>query len=452
MTQCTPIEADPAAPPVPRMRGALLGGACLSLQPLLLSALMLPVTAYVVRGLGPTAYGQWATATAIVAVVTFVANLGLRGAFVRSVARSPASAEAAFAEQMGARTGLSLVAAALAVGLSVALRHPPVVVLCTGVSAAGLLLMTVSTTAADTLQALQRLPTVAGANVAAGLSLSLASVVAVRSGAGPVAVAASYLVGSAVSSALLLAVIRRRHFRPRVRWDARRCGSLLRAARFLGAQQFVFSVANNAEALIIPGLVGPTVFGFFSAGALLANRLTAIPEGLCSAAYPAMVDARRAGTRAVVAVFLRFLAVDVLACAAAALAVGFLAPAVAGLLFPGQSEVCERVMRVTIWLLPALGVHSAVGYLFNALDMDAEQARASFAGAVASLGLTCLLVWRFGIVGASWSMVLRYVVHLVAQAPYVVRIVRSVARPSRPTAPAAPPAAATAAPGVVGAG
>src|SRR5687768_15585598 len=50
--------AGPAAgPPKASLRRTFFGAACISLQPVLLSALMLPVTAYVIRGLGPTDYG-----------------------------------------------------------------------------------------------------------------------------------------------------------------------------------------------------------------------------------------------------------------------------------------------------------------------------------------------------------------------------------------------------------
>src|SRR5688500_13167142 len=85
------------------LRGRFFGAVCTSLQPILLSAIALPATAYVIRRLGPTQYGQWAVATTLVTVVTFLTNLGLRGAFVRSVAREPEAAARLFAEQLGLR-------------------------------------------------------------------------------------------------------------------------------------------------------------------------------------------------------------------------------------------------------------------------------------------------------------------------------------------------------------
>jgi hypothetical protein len=41
------------------IRTTLIAGACLSLQPLLLNALSVPVMGYLIHRLGPEAYGQW---------------------------------------------------------------------------------------------------------------------------------------------------------------------------------------------------------------------------------------------------------------------------------------------------------------------------------------------------------------------------------------------------------
>jgi O-antigen/teichoic acid export membrane protein len=403
-----------------RLDRAFFGAACISLQPVILSALMLPATAYVIRGLGPTSYGQWAVATTLVGVVTFLTNLGLRGAFVRAVARDPKAAAVSLAEQLGLRLSLSLLAASAALVTGLLLGYSHVVIVCTLLSSLGLALLTASTTAADLLQALQRLPTVAGINMAAGVVLTVSSVTAVWLGAGPVGVAACYLAGPLTSLVLLLWVVRRQHFPIRVRWGLRRCLTLLWGARHMASQQLVWSASQYVEALMVPRLVGPTFFGYFSAGALLANRLTAVPEGLSSAAYPAMVSAYRGGARPALRVFMKFMALVLATSVAGAAAVSLLAGPIARLLFQKNPEVCEQVMRISIWLLPAMGAHYMLGYLMNAIDRDSAQARMSAIASAISLVVSAVLVWKFHIVGACWSMVLRYLIHLAVQVPYAV--------------------------------
>lgn len=409
------VAASERAPvaKVPRLRSAAFGAACISLQPILLSALMLPATAYVIRGLGPTAYGQWATATALVAATSFLTNLGLRGTFVRAVARDPGMASEAFAEQLGIRTVLGLFAAVVALGACALLGYSRTVLLCTAFSVLALVLTTIASTANDLLQALHRLPTIAAVNLLGGVFLTAASVIAICVGAGPVGVAATYLSGPVLSVAMLLWIVQRRHVCVRLHWNTRRSLKLLWEARFFAAQQLVATVSNNAEALIIPRLLGPTAFGFFSAGTLLPTRLTAIPDGIGTAAYPAIADTHRQAPEATPRMVLRFVLLAGAVCVPAALGVSLLADPISQLLFPGRGEVCEQVLRITIWLVPLMGLHCVISYAINAMNKDAPQARAWLFGGIAALVTSGVLVWQFGLIGACWSVVLRQGINLI---------------------------------------
>jgi len=181
------------------LKKSLLGGACLGLQPLLLNALSVPTMAYIIRGLGATAYGQWTMATALTVTIGLLANLGLRGVFVRHVAAHPENASAALAEQLGVRLTLAVLSALLLIGVCVALRYPPIVIGCALISAAAMIATTASTTLIDLLQALHRSPTVAMVNLIAGLMITFGSVLVVWLGFGPIGLAVAYLIGPIAS-------------------------------------------------------------------------------------------------------------------------------------------------------------------------------------------------------------------------------------------------------------
>src|SRR5437764_1361899 len=87
-------------------RTHVLGAAYLMAQPLLLNILSVPATAYIIRTLGPAAYGQWALGFALVTTASFLTNLGLRTTFVRFVAAHPAMAADKMAQQLGLRLSL----------------------------------------------------------------------------------------------------------------------------------------------------------------------------------------------------------------------------------------------------------------------------------------------------------------------------------------------------------
>jgi O-antigen/teichoic acid export membrane protein len=304
------------------------------------------------------------------------------------------------------------------------LHYSVTIVLCAVAAAVGLLLTVVSTTAGDALQALQRLHVVAIVNLVAGLLLTITSVVVVWFGAGPVGVAVSYLVGPLVSAPAMLWIIRRHHFAHGVRWSTKRAAALLWEARHITTQALLGSVSNNAEALMVPRIVGATLFGYFSAGALLANRLTTFPDGICTAAFPAMVDATRQGARQTLRVFVKFLLLMLAGGIPASLAVWLAAGPISSLLFPHHADVCKQVIRITVWMLPLMGVEGLVVALLLAFHKDAEQTRAKSLGAIVTVILAAAAVWKFGIVGACWSMVLRYAVYLALIVPCLVRTVR----------------------------
>lgn len=400
------------------MRKLYVGAALTSLQPLVLSALMLPATAYVIRGLGPEAYGQWMTASALVAFTMFATNLGLRVTFVRAVARNPEQAAEIFAHQMGARFCLAIIAAAVAMLSCLAMGYSHVVVVCTAFTALGLVITTLSGTAGDLLQGFQRLDVVAAANMAAGLTLQGLSVAAVILNWGPIGVSIAYMIGPVVSLVFLLRVVARQHFKVGITFDFKRMGGLFWEARYLAGQSLVHSASTNAEALMLPKLVSETGLGMFGSGTLLSTRLGAIPDGLASALYPAVVEAdTKNGPRAVVRLVGRFLALGLVVCFGIAIGVTVLAGPFAQILVPAQADIVAPIMRITIWLLPVMLVLWVLGAALNGLNGDAEQAKAAVIAAVVNLTMTTLLVWKFGLMGACWSMLLRYIVWLVIFIP-----------------------------------
>lgn len=407
------------------MNGSLkknvFGAACLSLQPIVLNAVSVPATAYIVRGLGPQSYGCWAMATALIATTTFLTNLGLRGTFVRAVARDPACAAGATADQLGIRTLLAVAAAAVSLAACAALGYPAVVLKCTAVAAAGLVLTSVYTTLADLLQALRRFPALSAVSLVAGLVLTAASVVAVRLGAGPAGLAAVYLLGPALSTAGLWWVVRRGHFPVRVAWDVGRFWRLLRDCRAFTAQQLVATASANAEALLLPRLAGPTTFGVFAAGTLLADRMGALPDGIGTAAYPDLArtyrdDPAAAGRRAAA-----YLCAALLACLPVAILGAYFAGPIAQILLGARAADGRRVIAVTVWAVPLVAVDCVMGYALNAAGREGGQAKASLAAAACNIAVAVALVTRLGLAGACWSWALRPAVRIAARGPLFVR-------------------------------
>jgi O-antigen/teichoic acid export membrane protein len=402
------------------LKKCLLGGACLSLQPLVLNALSLPVMALIIRALGPTSFGQWTMATSLIGALGIITNLGLRGAFIRHITHDPHSASSALAEQLGLRLILASAAAALAIILCLILNYPSIITACVAVAACAMILTTFATTLIDVLQATHRTPTVAAINLTAGLVLTAASIMVIWLGKGPLGLSLAYLAGP-LTSVLATFILIRRDMPIRIRCHPRNAARLLMRSRAFTAQQLLNSAPSYLDALLLPRLVGVTGFGFYTAGTLLPTRLAVVPDGLCTAAYPLLIQQfRDRPALAFRSAFLHLLMVTA-ACVFIALAITAAAGPIAQVLFPRQPAICRQVILLTIWALPLFGIETSLGYALNASGAAAAQARALFPATLANIFLTIILMAQLGLAGACIAIPLRFTVRIIALATCFVR-------------------------------
>jgi O-antigen/teichoic acid export membrane protein len=405
------------------LRKSLIGGACLSLQPLMLNALSVPAMAYIIRQLGPTGYGQWTMATALIGALAVLSNLGLRGAFIRQVAAEPDTAPDALADQLGLRLMLTLGVGVIAIALCLALRYPPVVIVCVAVTATTMLVTSFATTLVDLFQSLHRLTTVAAVNLLAGLVLTALSVVAAWLKLGPVAVALAYLAGP-LTSAIVFLALAQKLYPVRVRFSVSAAWQLLKRCRSFTAQQLTNTAPAYVDALLLPRLIGSLQFGFFSAGTLLPIRLSIVPDGLCTAAYPHLSKRFRQSRNGGARLTLHYLGILLAVCLPIAVLVAMLAGPIARVLFPVEPEICRVVILITIWTLPLTAVESVLGYAINGAGADAAQARASFPAALCNVLLSVILMSQLGLAGACFAIPLRNVVRIVVLSVCFLRSLR----------------------------
>ena len=73
-------------------RRSLIGASAVVAQPLLLNAVSIPATYYIISSLGPEQYGEWSIALSLLAATSVLVGLGTRLAFVRSISRDPSRA------------------------------------------------------------------------------------------------------------------------------------------------------------------------------------------------------------------------------------------------------------------------------------------------------------------------------------------------------------------------
>ncbi len=390
----------------------LVGGVSLSIAPLLLNVISLPALAYLIRQLGPTAYGQWTTATVLVASFAMLASLGLRGAFIRDLASGKVDLTQALADQLGTRLLLSALAAVLGTVVACAIGYPPIVLACVAICAAAMIIGALASTLVDALQAMHQSVSIAAISFIAGLTLTLTSVGVVFAGGGPIGVALAYCVGPL--TLLVLAWLKARRLCDiRIHSSIRTTKSVLTRSGGFAKQQLLNAAPLHAESLLLPTLLGFTHFGFFNAGALLSTRLTIIPDGVCTAAYPMISRKFAADRKQGVRLAWQVGLIMTVGCILIALVAAIFSGPFSRILFPSQPQLCQFVLLVTIWALPLSAIDSTLGYALNAAGADGAQARASLPAAICNVLLFVLLLTQLGIVGACIALPLRSLVRIV---------------------------------------
>ncbi|MCX7114028.1 MAG: oligosaccharide flippase family protein [Proteobacteria bacterium] len=398
----------------------------LTFQPLFLSAVGLPATAYIIRSMGALGYGQWAIGTTLVGTVSVLASLGLRPLFVRRVAQELDVARKQMPYQFGLRGLLAMGAISVALILCVVLQYSSVVLLCTAITACGLLLTTLGGVIDDVLSGLQRFRTVAMINLTSGIVLTLLSVVAAWYGYGPIGIALAYFTGPFTSITILIVIAKRYNLPIEIRWSIRHFRDLLMDSRMVGFGFIIATIRDRVEHLLVPKLVGITEFGYFVAGTILADRLTIIPSGLYGAFFPLIARTHK-NTPKIASVHVSHLIITTLiVCIPISLLIISLARPISIILFNKNYDICREIIQITMLSLPFYGFMVCMGTSLQAINAHNVWARISIISSLVSLLVSITLIQQYGLTGACISWVMRPVIGVFLFLPVFRRMMPSV--------------------------
>lgn len=400
------VSAAPSGQSSAEIAHPLLSAVFLASQSLLLNVLGLFATAFIIRRLGPLEYGQWAAASSLASAYLIVTNLGLRPLFIRDGARRPTNIDQVLAEQLGLRLALGALASAAAVTTSVLLGYPAVVIACMAVGCAWIILTVVYSTLGDLLQSLERFGTYSSIALLAGLVVTASSLLVVYLGYGPIGLSVAYLSAPLVGSVFYWRAVRR-HTRIGLSFSWSRSIALLTSSRFIGLSQLAATVRDRAEHLLVPKMVGFEAFGIFSAGTIVADRLGYIPDAISTAFYPRITAATAGRVQdASTALVLNMLTIGIASSLPLAIVGTFLAPSLADLLLPDSTELAA-ILRVAIWTVPLMALSLGMSYAIQAAGDHHVVARSALMATALSTPTSIVLISGFGVLGASWSFLLR---------------------------------------------
>jgi O-antigen/teichoic acid export membrane protein len=404
---------------------SLFGAILIIGQPLILNVISLPVTAYIIARLGPTQWGSWSVALMLTTTATAFTNVGLRNLMIRTVARDRPNAGEIFAQHLGLRLFLVSFAGPALLLFCAAMGYPAIVLQCTAILFLGMLFTAVGNVASDLLQAVERLPLLASVNMVAGLLLTLASLLAIWLGVGPLGLAFAYVLGPLVTGCSSVVLIHRNMFPVRVKWSRTHFVELLSQSRHLGMPQVFGMLSHEAENLLVPKMVGLASYGHFAAGVLLPRRLLIVPDGLTTAFFPVLTRKFHQRGDDLVPSIKKFGLLMALACIPPALALVALADPISLVLFDENREECRLVMQFTAWAIPAIGFEMAMGYILTAGGKEREEARISILRAGLGIVISIVMISTLGLVGAAIAMPVKGLIGMGLRVPTLLGLLRA---------------------------
>ncbi len=393
-------------------------------QPLLLNVLSIASTAYISRKLGADGYGIFNLGLAEATLFAPICNLGLRAVMVRKISSDRDQAEHATAVFGMLRLLTCCFATLLALvwllrpGVDLPVRLVGMaVVVCVILTGAGQV-------AVDLAQGYERSRLGAQPQLVGGIVLTVCSVLALVLGWGLPGFVAAYVLGAALQFVLLVRMVRRNFFPPRVHWDLPQMRAYAMEARPFALKSVI---GTNTQ----PGVLDVVILGMFAtqgtvgayAAAIgLVSRLLIIPLGVGDALYPAIAGSIGKDTAATQREARRVLTLLLLVTLPVAVGIGMTAPTVLNILFGREYVSAAPAMQIAVLLLPLNGLSYALNECLSAAHRQNDVAKLTVAGGALLLVLFAVFIPIMGILGAALALVARDALML----PFRLRVFRVV--------------------------
>ncbi len=360
-----------------------------------------------VRGLGPTSFGSFSAANAIIVIVTPFASLGLDQLVIREIARNPRYA----AQFLFDSTFIKSIAAVAAIGVSLTVGY------FSGISqdamhalsilSLTLFLNSIINSATAFFYGQERM----GLGSLIGLGLNIMNLVfvywAFTQKQGIMAFAGAYVLGSGLMALFCLALLFPHYRRGMVgikNWQSKL--KLVKEGLPFIALALSLVVYYKVDILLLSALAGDTSVGIYSAAYRILDALMFLPAALMGALLPAVSSlsvAKRDDLHLILERGVRYLAMVGIPAAAGVSVLSF--DIVAFLYGNGWRDSAIN-LRILIWAWGLIFINAMCPVVLNAIGQTMINVGVTVGGTVLNILLNLVLIPRLDTIGASYATVI----------------------------------------------
>jgi O-antigen/teichoic acid export membrane protein len=288
--------------------------------------------------LGPARFGELSVALSYAGLLTWMVEFGLGTQLTRLVSQRASGYEEAFTATLVIRAALWLAALPLLLLATWHFGYPPELRDAILLLAISVLLIGIGQNIAAYLQGGERFSLPAVANIAQRLSVAGIGLFVLLVRPELPAVAAAFVLSGVVYLLVLLAGLRARSWRPRLRLDGRSTWRLFRLTVPLGIFGIATTIYWSVDMILLQQLAPPENVGWYAAAYRLFSVATIVPSVVAGIALAPVLSRLSVDSRPeLAAVIEKSLSFLTLAGIAAALVLALFADRIIGLLYPAHS-------------------------------------------------------------------------------------------------------------------
>jgi len=349
--------------------------------------------------LGDANLGKFGFAVGLTLLAGLLANLGISALLTKEVARAPDRAGQLLVNALVMRLPLSLVAAALAVGMVSFRPRDAVTRTAVLILTAGIFVDGTRAVVQGTLQGLHRMTSLAAFPPVAGALYAVLAGASLARGGGVIVVAAAYVIGQAGGLTInLVALWRALPHLPRPSW--RVCRLLFLGGLPFFVWQAALVVYGQVDAVLLSYLTNDAVVGWYVAAYRVVTVPIFVPTVLMTVVFPALSAAAHDPGR-FNPIIRRAVQVALLTTLPMALGIMLLPDRIIQVLHwsaPFQHSVLPIVLLAPSF--PLVAVDMMIGTALNARDRQRQWALTAVAAALLNPALNLVLIpytqHRFG--------------------------------------------------------
>jgi O-antigen/teichoic acid export membrane protein len=239
------------------------------------------------RFLGDVNLGKYTLAFALTTLIGLGADLGVATYLTREVARDRTRAAKLTTAVLLIRVPLSLAAAFIAVAIAHIVGYDELTRSVLYVLSLGIIINAVSGVVFGTLQGLQEMKVLAISNVMGKLGFAGMAAVLLFGGAGPLELAAAYLIISTLVLGIS-ALVLLRHVRPAIEFDWRLCRTVLLGGLPFFVWQAALLIYGQIDTVLLSFLASDAVVGWYAAAYRIVMIPVFMPTIIVTVIFPAL--------------------------------------------------------------------------------------------------------------------------------------------------------------------